>query len=236
MDVYHLIKDFRNYYRRTITAKPSRSSGAFAATATLNGTDQNDNKPDAKPCLCGGKHRWNECHYITLSTRPSRWKGKPKTFEQINKKIQDMKPSLKYKTTKAEWFQHKFKYDGLTDKQSGDTKPSDDKPTKSLGSYATYALYHTNTTDVYKLYDEWTLDGGSDVHICNNTDRNGFRKTRDALPDDQLFAGKTSYPIACFGTVTIIVNTPDGPGELTLENVALAPGFITNLVSLDLLN
>jgi hypothetical protein len=74
------------------------------------------------------------------------------------------------------------------------------------------------------------------VHICNNTDRNGFRKTRNALPEDQLFAGKTLYPIACFGTVSIIVNTPDGLGEITLENVTLAPGFITNLVSLDLLN
>jgi hypothetical protein len=74
------------------------------------------------------------------------------------------------------------------------------------------------------------------VHICNNTDRNGFRKTRNALPDNQLFAGKTSYPIAYFGTVSIIVNTPDGLGEITLENVALAPGFMTNLVSLDLLN
>jgi hypothetical protein len=238
MEVYHLIEDFRNHYRRTITAKPSGSSGAF--TATLNGTDQNDNKPDAKPCLYGGQHRWSECYYITLSTRPSGWKGKPEIFEQINKKIQDMRPNPKYTTTKAEWFQHKFKYDGLTDtdtdKQSTDTRPSDNKPTKSLGSYATHALYHTNTTDVYKLYDKWTLDGALDVYICNNTDRNGFRKTRNALPDDQLFAGKTSYLIACFGTVSIIVNTPDGPGEITLENVALAPSFMTNLVSLDLLN
>ena len=103
MDIYHLIEDFRNHYRRTITAKPSGSSGAFA-TATLNGTDQNDNKPEAKPCLCGGKHRWHECHYITPLTRPSRWKGKPEIFEQINKKIQEMKSSPKYKTTKAEWF------------------------------------------------------------------------------------------------------------------------------------
>ena len=105
MEVYHLIEDFRNHYRRTITAKPSGSSGAFTATATLNGTDQNDNKPDAKPCLCGlAKHRWSECHYITPSTRPSGWKGKPEIFEQINKKIKEIKQSPKYKTTKAEWF------------------------------------------------------------------------------------------------------------------------------------
>ena len=116
MEVYHLIEDFRNHYQQTITARPSGSSGAFT-TATLNGTDQNDNKPspDAKLCLCGGKHRFNKCYYITPSTRPSRWKGKPEIFEQINKKIRGIKSSPKYKTTKAEWFKHKFKYNRLID-------------------------------------------------------------------------------------------------------------------------
>ncbi len=96
-----------------------------------------------------------------------------------------MKSNPEYTTTKAEWFEHKFKYDGLTDTQSTDIKPLDDKPTKDLGSFATYALFHTtNNADVYKLYDEWTLDGGSDVHVCNSTDRNGFKKTRNASPDD----------------------------------------------------
>ncbi len=37
-------------------------------------------------------------------------------------------------------------------------------------------------------------------------------------------------------TVSIIINTLDRLGELTLENVALVPSFITNLISLDLLN
>ena len=39
MEVYHLIKDFRNHYRRMITAKPSGLSGALTATTTLNSTD-----------------------------------------------------------------------------------------------------------------------------------------------------------------------------------------------------
>jgi len=68
-----------------------------------------------------------------------------------------MKSSPKYKTTKVEWFKHKFKYDGLTDtdKQSKDIKPLNDKPLKnqSLGSYTTYTLFSTNS-DIYKLYNE----------------------------------------------------------------------------------
>jgi len=39
---HNLIEDFRNHYRRTVVAKPSRPSGAFVAI--LNDTDQNDNK------------------------------------------------------------------------------------------------------------------------------------------------------------------------------------------------
>ena len=74
------------------------------------------------------------------------------------------------------------------------------------------------------------------MYIYNNIDYNRFSKTRDATLDDQLFAGKTLYLIACFGTVSITVNTLDGPGKITLENVALAPSFMTNLVSLNLLN
>ena len=72
--------------------------------------------------------------------------------------------------------------------------------------------------------------------MCNDSQRSGFHKTRDASPDDKLFAGKTSYSIEAFGIVTVNVPTPSGPGEIELTNVALALGFMTNLVSLHLLN
>ncbi len=51
IEVYYLIKDFYNHYYHTITTKPSRSSSAFVVTATLNSTDQNDNKLEARNCL-----------------------------------------------------------------------------------------------------------------------------------------------------------------------------------------
>ena len=124
-----------------------------------------------------------------------------------------------------------------TDKQSKDNKPLNNKPSKnqSLGSYATYASFNTNT-DVYKLYNKWTLNRGLDVHICNHMDRNRFQKTHNTSLDNQLFASKTLYLIACFSIVFISANTLNGLGELTLENITLAPGFMTNLVLLNLLN
>jgi hypothetical protein len=61
-------------------------------------------------------------------------------------------------------------------------------------------------------------------------------KTREAGPDNQLFTGKTTYPIERFGTVYVPVQTQDGSGEIEMKNVTLAPGFMTNLVCLQLLN
>ncbi len=90
--------------------------------------------------------------------------------------------------------------------------------------------------DNYKLYNAWTLDGGSDTHVCNDESRSNWTKTHDVQLGDELFAGKTSYPIEVFGTVTINVDTLDRLGEMKLANVALVPGFMTSLVSLDLLN
>jgi hypothetical protein len=72
--------------------------------------------------------------------------------------------------------------------------------------------------------------------MCNDIQRGDFRPTREAGLDDKLFTGKTSYPIEVFGTITIHAQTLEGLSEIELTDVALAPGFITNLVSLHLLN
>jgi len=63
--------------------------------------------------------------------------------------------------------------------------------------------------------------------------RSGFQKTRNASINDILYAGKTKYQIEAFGTAIITVNTPQGKKKIELLNIALAPRFITNLVSLD---
>ena len=72
-----LIEKFRNHQRRVAQAakKPN------AAFPTLHGGDQ-DGKFD---CLCGDKHRYKECMYITPSTQPQGWTGKPEIFNCINK-------------------------------------------------------------------------------------------------------------------------------------------------------
>lgn len=108
---------------------------------------------------------------------------------------------------------------------------------RKIGSFITYSFYSSLGQDLeYKLYNSQTLDNALDIHVCNDIQRNGFRQTREATLDDELFAGKTSYPIEAFGMVTVYVQTPNGKREIEPTNVALALGFMTNLVSLHLLN
>jgi hypothetical protein len=78
------------------------------------------------------------------------------------------------------------------------------------------------------------IDGASDIHVCNDSTRN-FTITREIGPEDLLYAGKECYQIEAFGTAKVWINTSQGKQYIELLNVALAPGFMTNLVSLDIL-
>ena len=188
-----------------------------------------------KPCLCGDQHRYKNCFYITPSERPQGWKGRESIFIEINKKI----GSLKNRAGKPlkSWFLKTFKYDGFenppilteADKSKCSTIPN------SLGVFTTNSSFEASS-ETYKLYHSWTLDGASDIHVCNDPGISHWIITREATIDDVIFAGKTSYPIEAFGTVVIDVQTNEGSAVIQLEKVALARGFMTNIVSLDILS
>ena len=70
-----------------------------------------------------------------------------------------MKSSPKFKHTKAEWFEYKFKYDGLknTAKQpSKSTESNQSKETpksaKDLGSFAMYSSFQTSVDNNMPIY------------------------------------------------------------------------------------
>jgi len=227
------------------------------------GIKEGSTKDDRKVCLCGLKHKdskWQNCHYITPKCRPTGWKGKPETFDKINDAIS------KWKKEQRHWFIRKFKYDGLekgsrkTSKKNKDQKDSDSEDSdsedsdsdddsdnsrsrsksrsKSNKTAASLVVYSAlgSSKDRKRLYNSWTLDNASDIHVCNDENRSEFKKTRDALPGDEIVGGKTSYPIEAFGTVKINVQTPKGQQNIELSDVALAPGFMSNLVSLAVIN
>jgi len=55
--LYDLIEDFRNHYRRTEALQTSASNSAFT---TLRGETQEETKERKNLCLCGGKHGQNQ--------------------------------------------------------------------------------------------------------------------------------------------------------------------------------
>ena len=203
-ELYKLVKDFRNHQRKNDVLKLSSSHSAFAA---LRGENQDEEAQDGeKLCLCGGKHgkrlRWEKCEYITPKCRPSGWKGKPEAFEKINKTLST------WDDGKVKWFVDRFKYDGLKDSKKASTSQEKSKESKEgekeqPSSFVTYSSFHSISKEDYKLYNSWTLDNASDIHVCNDVERSNFTKTHDAMPGDELCSGKTWYPIEAFGTVTV---------------------------------
>jgi len=85
------------------------------------------------------------------------------------------------------------------------------------------------------LYNSWALDLGTDIHICNNRNRSNYMMTHAASALDVIDSGKQTYLIESFGIVTINIDTTTGLACFQLRNVALAPGFMSNLVSMDIL-
>jgi UPF0716 family protein affecting phage T7 exclusion len=103
------------------------------------------------------------------------------------------------------------------------------------GTFVAIYLVFTESSQApaeYKLYNSWTLDNTLDIHVCNNLGRSEYTETRTVISDNILYSSKIAYQIELFRTVRIVVDTPEKKRKLKLGNVALVPGFITNLVFL----
>jgi hypothetical protein len=86
--------------------------------------------------LHDNKASWKKCEYIAPKNRPSRWKGKPETFNKINKVLKT------WDDGKVKWFIDKFGYDGLketTPIEKVDTTKEGD--VRKLGSCSTYSSF-----------------------------------------------------------------------------------------------
>jgi hypothetical protein len=227
--IYDVIEEFRNHQRENqASAFYTSHSGAFV---TFKGRDQDGKKQQPRNCVCGSdKHsRWEKCWYINAEVRPKVWKPD----EAIFKKINDWLNRPDKKGLKA-MFLNKWKYDAnLNPSQHME---STKQTTKDYGSLATALSTSTSTIgSTYKLYNCWTVDGGADVHICNDASKHDFTKTRDPTEPEVIYAGKAAYPVEAYGNVKLYFDTPEGRGLVTLTNVALTPGYVTNIIATDII-
>ena len=180
------------------------------ANSTGSSSTPNKKSKDLPPknCVCGKPHRYTNCFYLVESIRPKGWHSEPKIVKKIDEALKD--PKVKASINKA-------------------------RRRKNLGEQAL-----KSTTELppkpqiiandYDITNCWILASASNVHVCNDPSR--FNTTHSTKSNDYLISGSTTYPIQAYGTVDITVTSPTGKRErIVLNQVALIPGFFTNLVS-----
>ena len=220
-----------NLFRQISADNLLSSNSASSYAATLQGqppapTSSNPQNPKKEPpeCACGMAHWYSDCYYLNESLRPNGWKPNAKMVKKVEEALKDSK--VKANVDKA----RKRRADKQTLKTTAEppTEPQDPK------TFAT-VLHHSDPAAVvnindYDIANSWILDSGSNIHVCNDPHR--FKTTHPTTSDDYLVSGSTTYPITAYGTVDITVASPTGRTEsVTLNQVALIPGFFTNLVS-----
>lgn len=58
-----------------------------------------------------------------------------------------------------------------------------------------------------------------------------FKKDRDCTDGAYIIAGEGPIPIIAYGSITVMVDSPNGTMPMKLSNVSYVPNFMTNLVS-----
>lgn len=203
------------------SAFATESSKSKGKKSTFKGNSQ-DREPE--PCLCGKKMWYSDCWYLNGSA-PSYWKEDPNIRKKVNKALED--PDIKARVQRS--LDRKAKYDKKTDKKD-DSKKKDSKD--DGGTVLATSLFSSmSTVEAGSLTSLIILDSGADVHVCNSTNAEFFRKTRDRHPEDFINAGTQRLPVECWGTLLTYFDTPTGKEKILLTETAMVSDFITTVVS-----
>ncbi|KAJ6111048.1 hypothetical protein N7486_003283 [Penicillium sp. IBT 16267x] len=202
--------------------KNSNSRPAFA-TSTWQGY------PEAKPtkskkfvpfqdrqgCPCGGRgHTAVMCWTLNEAIRPNDWEPYRNRLDAI-KAAFDKEPEWKT------WIEAKIS-EMSKDETSKEKVVNHTTPRIAFATaLSTIEAHH---------HDQWVLDSGASVHVCN--DRSRFTKVRECI--SSLRTGDSQTPTIGVGTAVMDgVNPITGEMyEVALSNCLLAPTFHCNLVSL----
>jgi transposase InsO family protein len=243
LTVLQLLDEYETRRRIVVLPKP-RTQPAFA---TLQGKapedkDKKDEDKDTNPrtnqqqsqqCPCGRRHRFGRCYYVIESIRPTGWKNKieiQKKVEEHMKNNKDFKKAVEKARKEAK--DKKAKEADESKEAKTDQKPPTELPASPDVSLATVFVGEAYATTSYHLQSSFILDCAATIHVCND------RRRFEAFKEDNeghLITGDSTVPILGYGTVKVNADRPDGSKKLiTLLNVAYAPTFLTNLMSLDL--
>ena len=187
------------------------------------------------------KHWFSECPYLEPVIRPRGWKSNAQTAKKVEEALKDPVSKEKVEKSRERQKERKKRFQNAASSSSTTSNPP---ASEQPSTFAT--IWHRGTaTDVtaptptsysvdkainYDILNCWILDSGSNIHVCNDPSR--FQITYTTTHQDYLVSGSITYPIEAYGTVDVLFDTPSGQKiSIKLRNVALIPGFLTNLVS-----
>lgn len=117
-ELFDLVEDFRNHYRRTDALKTSASHSAFSTTSK--------NTFEDSECVCGFRHPWKKCFYLIQSIRPTTWTPNSEIQKKIDEKLAS-DPKLKAAVEdKISWMKWKAEKENVK---------VEEKSPPSLGSF-----------------------------------------------------------------------------------------------------
>ncbi|KAF2193649.1 hypothetical protein K469DRAFT_712441 [Zopfia rhizophila CBS 207.26] len=242
-----LLNKFLKHHRSTKTSTTAGVNHSAFATSTLNGEERPSQKrkrssssssyKPKNPCLCGEMHMWRNCGYIVEEARDEDFEYEKEKANLVRQKIKEstaIKGIVKKVQQKAKKLREETK---APKKRKPNVVELDSKaPVELPGSPSAHAICST-FSQPSKIYQEdypllytWILDPASDIHVCSNEE--DFTFIHPATDRDEILAGGSSQKIEAWGEATITIQTPDGPAQTTLRQVAFIPSFFTSVVSL----
>jgi hypothetical protein len=237
ISIQSMLESFRATYAETRTVIPtsmSRSKPAFA-TSTWQGHPEarsgRSNKTisfkDRQECPCGGRgHLATKCWTINQYLRPKGW-------EPYEDRIEAVRRSFEREPEWKAWIEARSNKMNTSVITSAITSTNDDQ-TANLTHIAyrtepkAWATALSTIEDHHR--DQWILDSGASVHVCN--DRTKFIEYRDCV--SSLQTGESQTPTLGIGTAVMdgINPTTGDIFKVSLMECHYAPSFHCNLVSL----
>jgi hypothetical protein len=250
------LQDLISRYRRTApTAQNStKTLGSFTSQASLSITGP---KPREQPkehpreqsrCVCGLHLSVLRCFTLNPEAegRSKDFKPSPRALSQLveafrNKGILN-KVKKAYKDAGIRWTfdmenaKAELAKRSSTSRQTHQADTASDSSSDGYASNAAYSMQPLESNAASSLHDrslqdQWVMDPGSNVHICNKTGVN-WKQTKLPSSQDAVQAGCNSHRVQAWGEVTLDVRRGNETASITLKKVAYIPGFIANIFSL----
>lgn len=108
-----------------------------------------------------------------------------------------------------------------------------DDSTSPIAMSTSFNTAERSNPNTYPLRNLAILDSGTTCHIFNDVDR--FVALWPPRPGDFIWAGNTQVWIQGYGSVHVRLKSTRGNSTIRLDNVALCPDLLCNLVSFRLL-